>query len=134
MKPLPPEAAQQLPEKVLFRIVRGDEKGRPFGTPRNPRIPRIDEFNPRIMEVLAGELALRIVARRHGLLPEQSERISEMNNDELIRFRLDDPVSASIVNSGLSLTGGHHRTHEIIERVRTGRLLAETIVEVLIHD
>jgi hypothetical protein len=39
VKPMEAEAAGQLPENVLFRIVRGGAKGRSFGTPRNPRGP-----------------------------------------------------------------------------------------------
>jgi hypothetical protein len=108
------EAAGQLPEKVLFRIARGDAKGRTFGTPRNPRAPTLEEFNPRMVEVRIGELAETIVGRRHGILPEQAQRISRLTNEELIRFRIEDPISSTQEANGLSLTGGHHRTSEII--------------------
>ncbi len=57
-----------------------------------------------------------------------------MNNEELIRFRLDDPISAVEAGGGLSLTGGHHRTSEIIGRVRSGRLAPDTIIRILVHD
>lgn len=71
------EEAGQLPQNVLFRIVRGDAKGRAFGTPRNPHVPTIEEFNPRIVEVRAGELAQAIVDRRHGIYLEQANRSIE---------------------------------------------------------
>src|SRR5687767_9516783 len=98
-------AAPELPERVLFRIVRGDAKGRPFGTPRNPRAPTVEEFNPRIREAKAGDLATAIVARRHGIFPDQAERIKQLGDDDLIRFRPEDPISAVEVENGLSLTG-----------------------------
>jgi len=123
-----------LPESVRFRIVRGDAEGRPFGTPRNPRTPSLEEFNPRVEEIRAGDLSGIIVGRRHGILPEQAERIGRLSHDELLLFRLDDPMSATVVRGGLSLTGGHHRVHEIIARVQEGRLAPDTLVRVLVHD
>src|SRR5438132_8844431 len=112
-----PEAAGQLPEDVLFRIVRGDAKGRAFGTPRNPRAPTVEEFNPRIIEVRAVDLPKMIVGRRHGVLTGQAQRVERMNNEELIEFRVEDPISATLAPNDLSLTGGHHRTNEIARRV-----------------
>jgi hypothetical protein len=128
------DAAEELPEHVLFRIVRGDAKGRAFGTPRNPRAPTLEEFNPRIEQVRAGDLAAMIVGRRHGIFPEQAQRVGQLSNEELIRFRVEDPISATPVQNGLSLTGGHHRTNEIIQRVLTGHLDPSTIIRILIHD
>jgi hypothetical protein len=125
---------EQLPENVLFRIARGDAKGKAFGTPRNPRAPALEEFNPRIAEVRAGDLAGTIVARKHGIFPEQAERVGQLSNDELIRFRVEDPISATQADNGLSLTGGHHRTHEIIQRVQASKLDPNTIIRVLLHD
>jgi hypothetical protein len=124
----------ELPGQVLARIVRGDAKGRAFGSPRNPRMPTIQEFNPRIEEIRAGNLAGTITGRRHGIFPEQARSISQMSNEELIRFRSEDPTSAIESKGGLSLTGGHHRTSEIINRVQSGRLLPDTIVRILVHD
>lgn len=134
IEPIDPELAQLLPEKVLFRIVRRDGKGRPFGTPRNPRAPTLDDFNPRIAKVRAGDLAAIIVRRRHGILPVQAERIAQFSYDELIQIRVDDPISATIIDGGLSLTGGHHRTNEIIQRVHSSQIPQDAIIEVLIHD
>jgi hypothetical protein len=128
------EAAGQLPENVLFRIARGDAKGRAFGTPRNPRAPTLEEFNPRIAEVPAGELAATIVARKHDILPEQAQRVGQLGHDELIRFRVEDPISATQAQNGLSLTGGHHRTNEIIQRVQADQLDPYTIIRILLHD
>ena len=89
------EAPQQLPENVLFRITRGDAKGRAFGTPRNPRAPTLEEFNPRIVEVRVGDLPKTSVGRKHGILPEQAQRVGQVSNEELIRFRAEDPISAT---------------------------------------
>lgn len=72
------EAVGPLPEDVLYRIVRGDAKGRAFGTPRNPRAPTLEEFNPRIVDVRVGDLAETIVGRRHGIFPEQAERVGQL--------------------------------------------------------
>lgn len=134
VRPMEAEAAAQLPENVLYRIARGDARGRAFGTPRNPRAPTVEEFNPRIGEVRAGDLADTIVGRRHGILPEQAQRVGQLNNEELIRFRVEDPISATQAQNGLSLTGGHHRTNEIIQRVQAGQLDPDTRIRVLIHD
>lgn len=57
-----------------------------------------------------------------------------MSNEELIRFRPDDPISAARGQGGWSLTGGHHRLAEIIERVASKKLPPDTVVEVLTHD
>jgi hypothetical protein len=131
---MPDELIQLLPERVLFRIVKGDAKGRPFGTPRNPRAPTIEEFNPRLEDVRVGDLQKLIAKRRHGIFPEQAERIAQLDNEALTEFRPEDPISATLDPTGLSLTGGHHRTNEIINRVGTGQLEPSIIVKVLIHD
>jgi hypothetical protein len=131
--PLEASVAAQLPEGVLFRIVKGDAKGRSFGTPANPRPPTMEEFNPRIVDVRAGELSRAIVERRHGLVPDQVQRIAEMSNEALDQFILQDPISATWQN-GLSLTGGHHRVAEIIARTESGQLDVSTLIRVLIHD
>lgn len=129
-----PEVAASLPEDVLFRIVRRDAKGRAFGTPRNPRAPTIEEFNPRIAEIRAGDLAEKIVGRRHGIFSEQAQWIAQLSHEELVSFRVEDPISATQTSSGLSLTGGHHRTIEIIQRVQTGQMDPDVIVRILVHD
>ena len=49
--------------------------------------------------------------------------MKQIQDDDLIRFRLDDPISASGSQQELALTGGHHRINEIIERVATGQYL-----------
>jgi hypothetical protein len=134
VKPLDAATAETLREDVLSRIVRGDAKGRAFGTPRNQRTPTLAEFNPRIAEVRAGDLAETVVGRKHGIFPEQAGRVAELSNEELIRFRVEDPMSATQVKDGLSLTGGHHRTNEIIQRVQAGKLDPNTIIRILVHD
>ena len=128
------EDLSQLSEAVRFRIARGDAKGRSFGTPRNPHTPTFEEFNPRIEELPAGDLAGSIVGRRHGIFPEQAARIGLMSNDDLLRFRPDDPMSATRGSGGLSITGGHHRIDEIAARVRAGRIAPETPIRILVHD
>jgi hypothetical protein len=124
----------ELPESVLARIVRGDGRRRAFGTPRNPRMPTIQEFNPRIEGIRAGDLALTITGRRHGIFTEQAERVGRMSHEELMGIRPEDPVSAFRSTGGLSLTGGHHRIAEIINRVQTGQLSPDTIIRILVHD
>ena len=119
---------------LLSRIKRGDAKGRSFGTPRNPRSPTLDEFNPRIHEVRAGDLDSAIVGRKHGLFPEQQQAIARMSNEELLSFRYNDPMSVIGVEGGLSITGGHHRLAEIARRVAAGDLPSDTIIRILLHD
>jgi RHS repeat-associated protein len=129
---------EALPEddqaRLLARVARGDEKGRPFGTPRNPRLPTVQEFNPRIEEVRAGDLENLVTETKHGIYPEQAGAVSELSNEDLVRFRMEDPISATRKGDGLSLTGGHHRTAEVLARVKSGKLDPNTIVRILVHN
>jgi hypothetical protein len=134
VEPLAEEEAAQLSESVRFRTVKGNAKGRPFGTPRNPRAPTVEEFNPKIGELKAGELAGAIKGRKHGIFPEQAENIRRMSDEELLRFRLEDPISGNIQGDGFNISGGHHRLNEIIRRVEAGELPADTKVRILFHD
>jgi hypothetical protein len=120
-EPLQADLAAQLPEIVLYRIAKRDAKGRAFGTPRNPHIPALDELNAGLVDIPAGDLAELIVARRHGIFPDQAEQVKQFSNEGLLQFRLEDPISASW-QDGLSLTGGHHRMNEIAVRVQDGRI------------
>lgn len=133
-RPLADAVARQLPAGVLCRIMRKDRKGRPYCTPRNPGVPGLVEFNPRICYVLAGNLASAIVARRHGTFAEQAERVARLTDEELTRFRLDDPISGHGTPEAFAITGGHHRLNEIALRVAAATLPAETPVGVLFHD
>ncbi len=134
VRPLGDEETSHLSDGVLCRIIKGDKKGRPFGTPRNPGTPTVPEFNPRVGEILAGELAGKVTSRKHGIFPDQADRVKQLSDEELLRFRLDDPMSGSPANGGFSITGGHHRMHEISRRVRAGELPADTPVRILFHD
>jgi len=87
-----------------------------------------------MVEIEAGQLSGAITGRKHGLVPEQVESIGKLTNDELLSFRIDDPISAFEFAGGLSLTGGHHRTAEIIKRVASGSLEPNTKVRILVHD
>jgi hypothetical protein len=128
---LPEEQA----ERILYRINRGDAKGRAFGTPRNPHPPSIDEFNPRIREIRAGDVEREIAQTKHGTFPDQELSIAKLDNDELIRFRIEDPISATRApGGGVSVTGGHHRIAEIVRRVHTGQLPPDVPVPFLLHD
>jgi hypothetical protein len=124
----------ELPESVLARIQRGDHKGRPFGTPRNPRMPTVEEFNPRVREVRAGDLEATIRSRMHPENPQQAGPVSQLSNEELARCRLEDPISGVEGQGGLGLTGGHHRTAEIIRRVQAGQMSPDTIIRIVVHD
>jgi hypothetical protein len=57
-----------------------------------------------------------------------------MSNEELLRFRPDDPISGVIQGDGFSITGGHHRLNEIIRRVEAGTLPKDTKIRILFHD
>jgi hypothetical protein len=128
---LPEEQA----EKLLYRISRGDAKGRAFGTPRNPNPPSLDDFNPRVREIRAGNVEREIKQTKHGLSPEQEVSVRRLSNEDLIRFRIEDPISAAhLPDGGLSLTGGHHRAAEIVRRVAAGQLPPNTPVPFLLHD
>ena len=133
-QPMDAELAEELPESVLYRIVRGDAKGRSFGTPRNPDVPSIGEFNPRVADVAASDISELVVGGKHGIFPEQAESISQLTNEELTAFRIQDPISAVQVENGLSLTGGHHRINEIIQRVQSAQLDPSTLIRILVHD
>jgi hypothetical protein len=132
------QVLRDLPEdllsRLLTRIRRGDKRGRPFGTPANPKTPTLSEFNPRIERIRAGDLDAQIVGRKHGQFPAQEAAIRTLSNEQLVELRLDDPISASRGEGGLSLTGGHHRTAEIARRAADGSMPADTVVEVLVHD
>ncbi len=132
--PLDLESAALLSEEVLFRIVRGDAKGRSFGIPRNDRVPSYEEFNPRLAELDAGDVARAIRRRKHGIFVEQAERIGKMLNEDLLRFRLEDPISGVAEGDGFHVTGGHHRLNEITRRVELGTLAWDMKVKVLLHD
>lgn len=132
--PLGHEEASRLSDGLRYRIVRRDEKGRAFGTPRNPRAPTLEEFNPWIGEIPAGELAGKIMGRKHGIVLEQAERLKKLDNEELVRFRGDDPMSGHGTGGGFSITGGHHRINEVIRRVQSGELPSDTPVRILFHD
>jgi hypothetical protein len=130
MRRLPAEEQHRL----LARVARGDAKGRRFGTPRNPRMPTIEEFNPRMASVRAGDLEASVSFDKHGINPDQERSIGTLSSEDLTRFRLEDPISGSARNRKLSLTGGHHRSAEIINRVKAGNLSPDTIVKILVHD
>lgn len=57
-----------------------------------------------------------------------------MSNEELLRFRPEDPISGHIQGDGFNITGGHHRLNEINRRVAAGELSADTKVRILFHD
>ncbi len=134
VKPLGQEEAVPLSEGVRYRIEKGDAKGRPFGTPANPREPTVEEFNPRIGELDAGDIGGAIKGRKHGIFPDQAESVSKLSNEELLRFRPDDPISGVTQGDGFSITGGHHRLNEIIRRVEAGTLPKDTKIRILFHD
>jgi len=92
------------------------------------------EFNPRVLSVAAGDLFTLIVGGKHGVFPDAAVRIRALTNDELIGFRLEDPIRATQATNGLSLTGGHHRVNEVVHRVEAGLLDAATVVRVLVLD
>ena len=83
---------------------------------------------------MVGDLVRKIIQRRLGIHEDQAASIEKMSNEELIRFRMKDPISATLKQDGLSLTGGHHRVNVVQNRVLGGLLTPETQIEVLLHD
>lgn len=134
IEPLPTADADQLPDGVRCRIIKGDRKGRTFCTPRNPGPPTLTEFNPRIGVLAAGEVAGKVASRMHGIFPAQADSVRQMSVEELLRSRPDDPISGHAEPGGFTITGGHHRLHEIDRRVQAGELPPETLVRILFHD
>ena len=70
----------------------------------------------------------------HHLFSFVFDEVKQLSNDELLRFRPDDPMSGHPGDAGFSITGGHHRMNEIIRRVQAGELPADTPVRILFHD
>lgn len=97
-------------------------------------MPTVEEFNPRVREVRAGDLEATIRSRMHPENPQQAGPVRQLSNEELARFRLEDPISGVDAQGGLSLTGGHHRTAEIIRRLQSGQMSPDTIIRVVVHD
>jgi hypothetical protein len=97
-------------------------------------MPTIEEFNPRIRDIRAGDLAKLITGRMHPEYPKQAASVRRLNNEDLVRFRLEDPISAVESGAGFALRRGHHRTAEIIRRVQSGLMSPDSIIMVLIHD
>jgi hypothetical protein len=123
-----------VPETVLARSEAKDKKGRTYGTPRNPGVAPLEKFNPKVAQIRAGLLEQLIKDRKHGIDERQAKSIAQLSNDDLTRYREDEPISALFKDGGLSLTGGHHRTNEIIQRVRSGKMSPDALVEVMIHE
>jgi len=82
----------------------------------------------------AGDVGGAIRGRKHGVFPERAESVGKMSNDELIKFRADDPISGVAVENGFSITGGHHRLNEIVRRAEAGELPADAEIRILFHD
>lgn len=134
VEPLEADFADLLTAGVLCRIAKGDRKGRPYCTPRNPDTPTLDDFSPRVGEVRAGDLVNVITGRQHGIFAGQAEQIERFTDEELLRFRVDDPMSGHPTAGGFSITGGHHRINEISRRVQAGELAPDSSVRILFHD
>lgn len=120
----------QLSDMVIWRIKRGDFKGRPFGggPGSSPHAPTLAEFNPRIETVRAGDLGEYIPS--NPIIDEQLNSVRQLSNEELIKFRMDDPISVS----GNQTTGGNHRIYEILNRINEGKLSPDTPIDLLRHD
>lgn len=97
-------------------------------------IPSLEEFNPRIIDVRVNELEGIIGSRKHGLHELQWKSVQKMSNDELIAFRPHDPISGILMKGQLALTGGHHRTQAIINRLASGLIDPNTYLRILLHE
>lgn len=119
---------KNLDENVIYsRIVKKDKKGRTYGV-NSPNTPSLADFNPRIEMFYAEDLGELIP--RHGINEAQLNALRELSNEELIKFRADDPISIN----GSNITGGHHRIYEILRRVKEGTMPANTPISILHHD
>jgi RHS repeat-associated protein len=116
----------QLPQSVIQSRITSARFNRVVAT--------VEDFNPRVYKIRAGDLGRAITATKNGINPEQAVGVAEMTNEELTAFRAADPISSCGARQGLSLTGGHHRTAEIIRRVNNGLLDPDTLVDILLHD
>jgi RHS repeat-associated protein len=136
IKALLDQMSEEDRNRILARTQATDKKGRPFGSQGNPDLPSVDQFDPRIQTVPAGELEGMIGDRtKHGLYPDQQAAVGKMNNDDLVSLKPQDPISATQNDDGtLNQTGGHHRAAEIANRVQSGDMDPNTPVPVMIHE
>jgi RHS repeat-associated protein len=125
---------QRIPDSVLYRTKQKGPRGVPFGSPRNPDPPSLSVFNPRVYEMDAGKI--HVNSTMHPTNAIQGGPVGLLSNDELVRFRLEDPISSNGLGAGRSLdvTGGHHRLAEIQRRVDAGLMPPDQKVWVLLHD
>jgi hypothetical protein len=83
-------------------------------------------------------LTQTITKTANEILEFQATPLRAWKNEKLLRFQIEDPISATIVPSsigrGISLTNGTHRSAEIINRVNSGQLSPDAIIRILIHD
>ena len=123
----------ELPDSVLYRSNATDAKGRPYGSPSNPNPAPLSVFNPRVYQTSVGNI--KINSTLHPTNTRQGGPISKLSNEELIRFRPEDPISSrGLPNGGLDVTGGHHRLAEILRRIQVGTLSPDTSIQLLLHD
>ncbi|HBP20376.1 MAG TPA: hypothetical protein DEA08_21615 [Planctomycetes bacterium] len=120
------ELLEQLPERVYAGRVVDPRFNAVKATPA--------DFNPRAYTVKAGDIGGMITSRKHGISPDQAASVRQLSNEDLVKFRFEDPISSHGIQQGIQLTGGHHRTAEIIRRVQAGELPADTKVHLLLHD
>ena len=105
----------------------------------DPKFNRVEatpaQFNPRAYTVRAGDIEGSILTRKHAPAnPDQIERVRKLSNEDLVKFRFEDPISSHGIKDGIRLTGGHHRTAEIARRIKAGELSPDTKVHLLLHD
>lgn len=89
------------------------------------------------MQVRAGDLSRTITQTKHSTNEFQAAPLRSLGNDKLLRFQVEDPISGTIHTASgkaLSLTNGHHRSVEIINRVNSGKMSPDTIIRKLVHD
>jgi len=129
-------ARQTLPsrEALLGTLPEAVYVGRKAGAKYSRVAATVAEFNPRIYEMRAGDIGKRLASVKHGIFPGQAESIGGLTNKDLLRFRLEDPISSHGIDSGIQLTGGHHRINEIMRRVADGTLDPDALVPILVHD
>ena len=109
-------------------------EGKVVGTSRNPHAPTVEEFNPRIGELNAGDIGGAIKGRKHGIFPDQAESVGQDVQRRTTPLPARRPDQRRHSGRRVQHHGRHHRLNEIIRRVEAGTLPKDTKIRILFHD
>ncbi len=95
-----------------------------------------DRFYIKVKELIPGKTLIL----KQPVNPVQSRTHQERTNEQLMKYDEKDPISGRRFfrdkdtgkgpASGIVITQGHHRIHEIIRRYLSGRINGETLIEI----